>query len=84
MVKHERQRRYYQNRKQGLRWYNLCLPDYLVELALVDAGLLTKADCDDGDKVRSALQAHLTDKLKRQYPEMRGGNYDKPDDDYYA
>jgi hypothetical protein len=34
---YERQKRYRQNKKQGLRWYNLCLPEALVELALVES-----------------------------------------------
>ena len=78
---YERLKRYRQNRKQGLRWYNLCLPEHLVEMAVVDAGVISGKEADDFEKVRAALQAHLTDKLKRHYPEKRGGNYDRADDD---
>jgi hypothetical protein len=80
-VTYERQKRYRQNRKQGLRWYNLCLPDYLVERALVDTGVITKEEADDQERVRAALQAHLTERLEYHYPEKKGGNYDNPDNE---
>ena len=56
---YERLKRYRQNRKQGLRWYNLCLPEHLVEMAVVDAGVISGKEADDFEKVRAALQAHL-------------------------
>ena len=43
---YERLKRYRENRKQGLRWYNLCLPDYLVEQALVDADVISLKEAD--------------------------------------
>jgi hypothetical protein len=78
---YERLKRYRENRKQGLRFYHLCLPDHLVEIALIDAGVISREEADDFEKVRAALQAHLTDKLKHHYPEKTGGNYDKSDDE---
>ena len=78
---YERQKRYRENRKQGLRWYNLCLPDYLVEKALVETGVISRDEADDPEKVRAGLQAHLTSKLKYHYPEKMGGNYDRADDE---
>lgn len=78
---YERQKRYRQNRKQGLRWYNLCLPEHLVEKALVETGVISRKGADDPERVRAALQAHLTERLQYHYPEKKGGNYNKAEDD---
>jgi len=82
-VTYERLKRYRENRKQCLRFYNLCLPEHLVELALVDEGVISREEADDYEKIRSGLQALLTDKLKRTYPEKKGGNYDNSDEEPY-
>ncbi len=77
---YERQKRYRENQRRGLRSYTLFLPAHLVEMAVVDAGVIARHEADDYETVRAALQAHLTAKLSYQYPK-RGGNYDKADNE---
>lgn len=51
-----KQQRHKMRRRQGIRVYQLALPEELVEDALVFAGHLSLFEADDRQKVEAALQ----------------------------